>query len=53
MGRSNHGGRTSVAPSRSGGPASFELRFEHDRSPETAERIERLPAGAEGPDGPD
>ena len=29
-----------------------ELRFEHDRSPETASRIEELLAGAEGPDGP-
>lgn len=31
-----------------------ELRFEHDRSPETAARIERLLAGQEpeGPDGP-
>ena len=29
-----------------------ELRFEHDRSPETASRIERLLAGAEGANGP-
>ena len=29
-----------------------ELRFEHDRSPETAARIERLLAGPEGLDGP-
>ena len=29
-----------------------ELRFEHDRSPETGAHIERLLAGAEGPDGP-
>jgi ribosome-binding factor A len=29
-----------------------ELRFEHDRSPETASRIERLLAGPEGLDGP-
>ena len=29
-----------------------ELRFEHDRSPETASRIERLLAGPEGADGP-
>ena len=29
-----------------------ELRFEHDQSPETAERIERLLAGAADPDGP-
>jgi len=28
-----------------------ELRFEHDRSPETASRIEQLLAGSEGPDG--
>ena len=28
-----------------------ELRFEHDRSPETASRIERLLAGAENVDG--
>lgn len=28
-----------------------ELRFEHDRSPETASRIERLLAGSEGVDG--
>ena len=28
-----------------------ELRFEHDRSPETASRIERLLAGPEGADG--
>ena len=28
-----------------------ELRFEHDRSPETAQRIERLLAGSESVDG--
>lgn len=28
-----------------------ELRFEHDRSPETASRLERLLAGSEGIDG--
>ena len=30
-----------------------ELRFVHDRSPETASRIERLLAGPGGADGPD
>ena len=54
MGRSNRNGRTWMAPSRSASPASLELRFEHDRSPETTARIERRLAGQEpeGPDGP-
>ncbi len=29
-----------------------ELRFEHDRSPDTGSRIERLLSGPDGPDGP-
>ena len=52
MGRNRRGGRLWMVPSPSASPASLELRFEHDRSPETGAHIERLLAGAEGADGP-
>ena len=51
MGRSSRRARTWMAPFRSASPASLELRFEHNRSPEPASRIEPLPAGSEDPDG--
>lgn len=51
MGRSNRGGRMCMASSRAASPASLELRFEHDRSLETALGIAQLPADSEDPDG--
>ena len=51
MGRSKGGGRMWKAPARSASPAGLEFRFEHERSPESAARIERPLAGTEDPDG--